>query len=222
MQYGVVFDVDGVLVDSYEAHYQGWLKLFDEHQKAYTREMFIHGFGMTTREVLTLQWDSPLDAETQKMLDEKKEQYYRDDMEQNFLPMPGAKELILALKEADFQLGVGSSGPRPNVALAMNRLNLNDIIPANCQISGSDIVKGKPDPEVFTKAINHMGLSPQRCIIVEDAPVGIQAAHASGAKAIGFASKGRTRADLKAANLVIDSLSELNPGLIKEIIDGRN
>jgi beta-phosphoglucomutase len=221
--YGVVFDVDGVLVDSHEAHYLSWKQLFDEHQKPFTRQMFVDGFGMTTREVLRKQFIAPGEELTDAQIHEidlYKEGIYRQMMQQNFTGMPGAKALIEKLHHAGMQVAVGSSGPKENVEVAIQGLQVGDLIPPASRINGGDVKRGKPDPEIFLKAIASIGLKPAQCVIIEDAPVGLQAARSAGAKCVGFASVGRTREELSAADLVIDDLSELSPQVLQRVIDG--
>jgi beta-phosphoglucomutase len=154
-------------------------------------------------------------------MDEYKEGLYRTLMRADFQPMEGAKELIIKLQASGFKIAVGSSGPKDNVLVAIEGLGLDDIIPLHKRVSGSDVKKGKPDPEVFLKAAESLGLPPSRCVVIEDAPVGLQAARAAGTKCIGLASTGRTRQELSLADLVVDSLHELSPVILQRLIDDK-
>jgi beta-phosphoglucomutase-like phosphatase (HAD superfamily) len=88
-------------------------------------------------------------------------------------------------------------------------------------VTGADVRVGKPNPQVFLVAASRLRIPPERCAVVEDAPLGIDAARAAGAAAIGLASTGRTRASLAAADLVVDRLDELTPERIADVILGR-
>ena len=85
-------------------------------------------------------------------------------------------------------------------------------------VTGSDVTRGKPDPQVFLLAAGRLGIPPARCAVVEDAPPGIAAAKAAGMTAVGLASTGRTRQSLAAADLVVDALAELTPERIRDLI----
>jgi beta-phosphoglucomutase-like phosphatase (HAD superfamily) len=83
-----------------------------------------------------------------------------------------------------------------------------------------DVTRGKPDPQVFLIAAERLGVPPERCAVVEDAPAGIAAAKAAGMKSVGLASTGRTRELLSAADLVVDFLAELSPAVLRDLIAG--
>lgn len=216
----VLFDIDGVLVDSYEAHFVSWQKLAQRYGRECTQEDFARGFGRTTREVLLDQWsDADLDDARVTQLDDEKEDLYRQEIEENFPAMPGARELITHLAEHGWRLALGSSGPRENVDLAAEKLNVDGCLGAT--VSGNDVKQGKPDPEVFLTAAARVETAPKNCIVIEDAQPGIQAAKAAGMLAIGFVSRGRTAEELSAADLLIHSLDELNSDLLVELLQRR-
>jgi beta-phosphoglucomutase-like phosphatase (HAD superfamily) len=95
-------------------------------------------------------------------------------------------------------------------------LGVADIIA--CRITARHVTRGKPDPQVFQLAARGLNLPPHSCCVVEDAPVGIQAAHAAGVVCVGLASTGRTRVELEDAETVVDSLDELTPARISSLI----
>lgn len=214
---GVIFDVDGVLIDSYEAHYLAWRDLTDTHGFDLTEERFAQSFGRTSREVIALWWgqDCFSDEQVQEMTD-CKEAIYREKIAHSFPEVPGAKELIQALDQAGFKMAVGSSGPPGNVAAALNVVDPDQRILA--RITGDDVEVGKPDPRVFLLAAECLALPPQRCVVIEDAAPGIAAAQAAGAASIGYVGSGRTAEELRAADLVVTSLTELSPGVLATLL----
>jgi beta-phosphoglucomutase len=117
-------------------------------------------------------------------------------------------ELIDALHAAGFALAVGSSGPPENVGLVLDRLGRRDKFAA--VVTGRDVTRGKPDPQVFAIAAERLGLPAARCLVVEDAPAGVAAAQAAGAKCLGLASAPRDPALLAAADRVVRSLREVD------------
>ena len=217
---GVIFDMDGVLVDTYRAHYQSWREMADAAGLSFAEELFAQSFGRTSREIIAQVWRDRQysDAEI-AALDDEKEVAFRRIIAREFPAMPGARELIQSLAAAGVRLAVGSSGPPENVALVLERLGCTAAFAAI--VTGADVTRGKPDPEVFLKAAERLGLPPQRCAVVEDAAPGVAAARAAGAAAIGLVSTGRRRADLVAADLVVDALTELSPTSISRLIDAR-
>src|SRR4051812_48987627 len=122
----VIFDVDGVLVDSYEAHYQSWRDILAEHGRELTEQDFARTFGRTSREIIAQLWgDGPSAAESRE-IDDRKEARYRDIVGRRFPAMDGAVELIDALRAAGFALAAGSSAPPENVIQSLDGLGRRD------------------------------------------------------------------------------------------------
>jgi beta-phosphoglucomutase len=214
---GVIFDVDGVLIDSYEPHFQSWREIATGYGIDYTEEMFAFGFGRTSREIVATQWHRDDLTEAQiRAIDDAKEAAYRRIVATAFPSMPGARDLVAALHTAGFRVAVGSSGPPENVDLAIEKLGLAPWLDG--KVTGRDVTRGKPDPQVFLKAAEKLGLPPNRCAVVEDAPAGVAAAKAAGMACVGFPSTGRTRDDVAAADLIVESLAELSPATFRELI----
>lgn len=216
-QSAVIFDVDGVLVDSYRAHFRSWQILAAENDYEYSEQQFIAGFGRTSPEVIREQWvECDLTKSRIQELANRKEAIYRELIANHFTALDGAVELIEALDNAGFRLAVGSSGPPENVQLVMEKMRIEKRI--TVQVTGADVTHGKPDPQVFQLAAERLGVSPANCVVVEDAPAGIIAAKAAGMKCIGVASTGRTLSELKDADLVVQSLRALEVERIRELV----
>ena len=214
----VIFDVDGVLIDSYTPHYQSWREIAAEYGIDYTEEMFAKGFGRTSREIVAEQWNrADLSPEQIHAIDDEKEAAYRRIVAVNFPAMPGARDLVAALHTAGFRVAVGSSGPPENVDLAIEKLGLAPFLDA--KVTGRDVTRGKPDPQVFLIAAEKLGVPPERCAVVEDAPAGVAAAKAAGMACVGFPSTGRTPSDVAAADLTIHSLADLTPETFRRLIE---
>lgn len=216
--FGVVFDVDGVLIDSYGVHLKTWQVCCQRYGRECTESQFAAGFGRTSREVIRDTWlDPPGDAEI-CAFDEEKEILYRELVANDFPYMPGAKELIQALHAQGIPMAIGSSGPPKNVELAVEKLGAKGII--RTIITGRDVIQGKPHPDVFLKGALGLGLDPSRCVVLEDAPPGIEAALAAGAKCLGVVSRGHQWDDLhRAHDRVMDDLRQVTPELLKRIVD---
>jgi beta-phosphoglucomutase len=216
-QYAVIFDIDGVLVDSYDAHFRSWQTLYGEMGIAYDEAAFAADFGRTSRDILRRTLGDDISDERIAEIDGRKESLYRDLVRRNFPAMNGARELIDALAAAGFLLAVGSSGPPENTALALEHLDPGGTIRAI--VTGSDVTRGKPDPQVFQAAAERLGVPPQACAVIEDAVHGIEAARRAGMIAIALTGT-VPRERFSSAQLVIESLPEISPQQIAELIDG--
>jgi HAD superfamily hydrolase (TIGR01509 family) len=124
-------------------------------------------------------------------------------------------ELIDALAAAGFQLAVGSSGPPENVALTLEKLGRADRFAA--AVTGADVTRGKPDPQVFLLAAERLDAPPERCAVIEDAAAGIEAANRAGMTSIAVLGT-TTREKLVHAKLTVESLHELSPQRIADLV----
>jgi beta-phosphoglucomutase len=205
----VLFDMDGVLIDSYGAHLRSWRSLAAERGLPFSEEDFARHFGRTGREVVTIFW--PGRASLAAAYAARKEALFRREVERSFPAADGARELAGSLHAAGFALALASSGPPDNVALVLDRLGIASCFGA--VVTGADVRRGKPDPQVFLLAAQRLGAPPARCVVVEDAPVGVAAAHAAGMRAVAVLSTGRRVEDFAAAapERLARSLRELTP-----------
>ncbi len=211
---GVIFDMDGVLVDSYQPHLRSWCLLAEELGTTMTEAQFAATFGRTSREIIRQSFGVEAPDEIRR-LDDRKEALYRDLIRGRVPEMPGAMSLVRALHEAGFRLAVGSSGPPENVTLVCDELGLAPYLGAT--ITGADVQRGKPDPQVFELAAVRLGLPPASCLVVEDAPAGIEAAGRAGMRSI--ALTGTHEADaLAAADLVVHRLDDVDPQVIRDLL----
>ena len=214
---GVVFDMDGVLVDSYHAHLRSWQVVAAEQGRRMTEEEFAAGFGRTSREIIAM-WEGAQRYDDRQIaeLDRRKEAVFREILAADFPAMPGVHAMLRSLAAAGLALAVGSSGPPENVELVLDRLGERGLFGA--VVHGMDVTRGKPDPQVFLTAAARLGIAPGCCAVVEDAPPGIEAAHAAGMAAVGFPSTGRTGEQLAAAEVLIGCLDDLTPEVVRAVI----
>jgi beta-phosphoglucomutase len=213
----VIFDMDGVLVDSYFAHYQSFRHLAERRGLTFSEADFAKVFGRTSREIFSIWWGEGRFSDGEiAALDAEKEAHYRRIIARDFPAIPGVKDALGELRAAGFRLGVGSSGPPENVEMVLGRLAVRPWIGAI--VTGMEVTRGKPDPQVFLLAAERLGVPPPRCVVVEDAPAGIAAAHAAGMAAVGFVSTGRTREELAEADCLIQTFRELTPGMLRGCI----
>ncbi len=178
---GVIFDMDGVLVDSADAHFESWMLLAAERGVSVTREQFDATFGRQNRDIIPIVFGESRDREVAAMSD-RKEELYRDLVRTRPPVVDGSVQLVRGLHDAGAMLAVGSSAPRANIDLILDCMGVSALISA--VVSADDVTRGKPDPQVFAVCCERLGLPPARCVVVEDAPAGTQAGRAAGAKTV--------------------------------------
>jgi beta-phosphoglucomutase len=217
---GVIFDMDGVLVNSYQTHLKAFRKMGAKHNLEMSDADFARSFGRTTRDIVAMLWPGRFaDADVPKF-DLEKEAAYRELLEEHFPEMEGAGDLIGDLHTAGFGLGIGSSGPAENVAVVQKCIHNGKLITAS--VNGSQVHRGKPDPEVFLLAAEKLKIAPKNCAVVEDAIVGVEAARRAGMTSIGLLGTAPRAALEVHAHWVVGSLRELSPALIGKAIEGNS
>lgn len=213
----VIFDMDGVLVDSYQAHFESWARLGREHGLTMTAEQFSATFGRTSRDIIRSLWGDCVAEKDIPAWDAQKEAFYREIIRRDFPAMDGATDLLRSLGEAGFAMAIGSSGPPENVETVMECLPGAELVSA--RVTGVDVTRGKPDPQVFLIAAHKLGVEPSRCAVIEDAPAGVQAARRAGMAAVAITGTADCDTLAEHAHIVIDSLQELSPESIAQLID---
>ncbi len=200
-----LFDLDGVLVDSSQFHYEGWVRLGEEVGFVMTPEFFRQTFGQRNDTIIK-QLVPHATEEQIAQWSERKEALYREAARGRLKPLPGAVELIQGLKAAGVRCALASSTPRVNIAFAIEQLGLSDVFDAF--VGAEDVTRGKPDPEVFLTAAQRVGVPPQNCVVFEDAVAGVIAAKRAGMKCIAVTTT-NPRDALAGADWIVDSLKEV-------------
>jgi beta-phosphoglucomutase len=216
---GVIFDLDGVLLDSAEHHRLAWERLAVEQGVSTGDDFFREHFGRTNASILPIFLGRELDPEELRRISEHKEALFREVAHGAISLFPGVTPLLEDLKGAGWRIALGTSTPRSNVDFLFRELGLEKYLEAST--SSDDVRLGKPDPEVFLKAAGKLGLPPERCVVVEDSPIGVEAALAAGMKCAAVAST-HTPGDLSArtkAHLVVHRTADLDPGLLEQLLE---
>lgn len=198
---GFIFDLDGVLTDTAEYHYRAWKRLADELGLPFDRQANEALRGISRRQSLDiiLQGRSYTEMQIQEMM-ERKNGYYLEFIAE-ISPrdlLPGAKELLMELRQAGIKAAIGSASK--NAAEVIARLGIAGMMDAVSD--GHSVTQQKPAPDLFLHAAKQLGLEPGACVVVEDAEAGIVAARAGGFWCIGLGPRSR----VGAADLVLDSL----------------
>ena len=217
MQKGVIFDMDGVLVDSGPAHIASWRALAGKHGVEMSDEEFASSFGQTSRDIIRKLWGAQVSDDDVRRFDDEKEAAYREIITGNVPLSPGAREMLTALRKDGCVLAVATSGPRENVDLVLREAELGPFFAA--AVTGFDVKTGKPAPDCFLLAAGRMGLLPENCVVVEDAPVGILAARAANMQPIGFVgTHPAERLRQAGAVVTVDRLIQITPQVIENLL----
>ena len=165
---GVIFDWDGVIIDSHDQHRQAFYQVAAELGKPFSDELFAKCFGRRNQSILgpLLGWVDPADTERIQELADHKEQLYRDILKQTGIdPLPGVLELLEELGEHGIPCSVGSSTPHENIRTIMEITGLKRYFAA--VTAAEDVRNGKPDPEVFLVAASRIEREPGQCVVFE-------------------------------------------------------
>ncbi len=198
---GFIFDVDGVLTDTAEYHYRAWQRLADEEGLPFDRQANEALRGVSRRESLMhiIGIRQYSEAELQAMM-ERKNHYYVESIA-TITPQdlfPGAVELLQELRQAGIKIAIGSASK--NARTVIEKLGIGNLV--DTIADGDSVIRVKPAPDIFLFAAHQLGLDPARCVVVEDATVGIEGAIAAGMWSIGIGPTNR----VGAASIVLPNL----------------
>jgi HAD superfamily hydrolase (TIGR01509 family) len=196
----VLWDLDGTLADSAEYHWLSWRDTLKAEGVEISYEQFLASFGQKNDRILSTWLPPPHIPEViQRIGDAKEEEYRRLARTRGLTPLPGAVAWVARLHEGGWRQAIASSAPRLNVEAMLDALNLTHYFDAIA--SAEDVTAGKPDPQVFLAAAGKLNVSPDRCVVVEDAAAGIEAARRAGMASIGVNPTSRLDADIAVSSL---------------------
>ncbi len=211
-----IFDMDGVLVDSMPIHRLAWEKAFKPYGIEVAPEAFKKTPGMTFLPVIELLSNGRKfsDQEIENLVAVQRETV-ESILHQHYPVMPGAPELIKKLDETGWRLGIGTSGPRTGLQYTLDNLPESQRFQAfaTCE----DITHGKPDPAVFLKVAERLGVSPDQAVVVEDSLAGLEAAERGGFRSVGLVGMLDAGQLEPLADLVVDSLYKISPEILEAL-----
>lgn len=196
--HALIFDCDGVVVDSNRLHVETWRETAAAHGYPMADPEHIGKCGLRTIAVIRelLRW--PVDEAEAVALGEEKERRYRDRIRAGGIaPIPGVRETLEKAAALGIPCALGSSAPPENARLCLDALDLARFFRA--VVTGGDVARGKPHPDIFLAAAGKLGVPPAECLVIEDAPAGVEAAHRAGMRAIALLTS-HTPEELAAAD----------------------
>lgn len=214
-----IFDMDGTLVDNMRFHTEAWGKMLAENGvKMNAHDFLVKTAGKTNREILPTVFGELSDERIEE-LGERKESLYRAGFLEHRKAVNGAIEFLEKAKRLGIKMAVATAAPVGNVEFILDGLDLRKYFDAIT--TASDVTRGKPDPEIFLKSAEKLNVSPENCIVFEDAIGGFEAAYAAGMKSIGIATVNSIEEILKLDSVVEahDDFTHLEPQkLIEEYL----
>lgn len=215
-QRAALWDMDGTIVDSAEQHWLSWQIALADEGRVMTHDQFLATFGQRNDAILRQLYGAGLPDSDVARIANAKEKSYRNLVRQHGVtPLPGVRDWLARLHAAGWRQAVASSAPRANLDILLAALNLAHYFAPI--ISAEDVRHGKPDPELYLTAAAAVGVSPARCIVVEDARAGVEGAHRAGMRAIGV---GPQHAAL-GADLATASLADLPASAFDRLLGDR-
>jgi beta-phosphoglucomutase family hydrolase len=209
----VLWDMDGTLIDSGEYHWLTWRETLADMGVELTREDFAGWFGSRNDRILGRYFPG-MDVAQMKRVGDAKEALYREMVRRDGVELlPGIAGWLERLRADGWRQAVASSAPPANIDVLVEVLGLDDVFQAT--VSAEEVTHGKPAPDVFLRAAEKVGVSPSRCVVVEDAGIGVEAGRSGGMRTIGIeGAHGRLDADVvtrSMADLPLDTFDRMIP-----------
>jgi beta-phosphoglucomutase family hydrolase len=210
----VLWDMDGTLIDSEKLHWIAWRDTMANEGVAITRDQFRSSFGQRNDSILPRWLGASATSENIERIANAKEQLYRQLIRRNGIePLPGVVDWVQRLQKEGWLQAIASAAPRANIDAILVALSATNIFQGI--VSAEDVHKGKPDPEVYLTAAARVGVSPVRCIVVEDAVAGVEGARRAGMKSIGISHNGKQL----PADVVVQSLDQLASNAFESLLE---
>ena len=213
--YGIIWDMDGVLTDSADAHYYSWKEvLFSEYKINFSRKDFDDTFGINDYSLIKkFVHPTPPDSEIWETA-LKKELLYRKEVGKNLHIYPGAVEILKACKSFGFKQALDSSAPQENIDIV---LEIGKLKPFFDQVVSTDELPAKNFPDAYLAASTALKLPPENCLVVEDSILGIEGVKKAGMKCIAIAST-HPQERLQRADLIVPAIDQLHIDTIQKLL----
>lgn len=211
----IIFDMDGVIINSEPIHLKLEKELAEELGGTITDEEHSHFIGTTDYYMWsTLKEKFNIELSVDEIVEIKRRKF-RENIHQVKL-IDNFWDFLIMVFEANYKLALASSNNRQTVDLIIDRFNLDKYL--KVAMSGEEVKKGKPDPEIFLTTADKLNIDPSNCIVIEDAENGVAAAKSAGMKCIGLQNPGFEDQDLSNADLVINNFNELDLQVLERLL----
>lgn len=207
----VLWDMDGVIVDTYEGHLLAWQQTLREVGLEFDEETFRWTFGMNNRLILNTVYGREVEEEFFQKMNERKETIFRKNIKGKVKPLPGVTDWLQRFKEMDIKQAVASSAPQENIEALLTEMGIRGFFQA--EAAGGPL-QGKPNPAVFLLAAELLGVDPLNCLVIEDSIVGVEAARRAGSRCVAVLTTNQA-SELTQADLIVKDLTFFTPEMLK-------
>jgi len=204
---GIIFDMDGVIVDNHRFHFRAWMEFASKYKFELNDEIYRNDFNGKTNADLFQMIFGKITEEEILAYSLEKEVNYQKLYASEIKPHTGLVEFLKDLKSKNYRIALGTSAPTTNVDFTMNALGMRDYF--DVIIDGSQVSKGKPDPEVYLKCAKSLGLHPNHCVVFEDSLAGLQSGKNAGCSIIGVATSHTREELLPTVETIINDFTEI-------------
>lgn len=212
----IIFDMDGVIINSEPIHQLVEREMVEDFGGSLSREKHQQFVGATDRYMWEfIKKELDLDMHIDDIL-KIKEVEFRNKLDEIEL-VEHFDALIKRVKKAGYKTALASSNNKKTVHLVVDKFNLKDKF--DYIITGTEVEKGKPNPEIFLKAAKNLNVNPENCLVFEDTKNGVEAANRANMKVIGYLDKKHSIQDLSAANKVVYSLKDVDEKMISGLLE---
>ncbi len=214
----VIWDLDGVLVDTAAHHFSSWRDTLKKRSVDLSYEEFRRTFGMRNDEIIKKIFGDSVSGEDMQSIAGEKERAFRSEIGGKLTALPGVRKLLQDLRDSNYKMALATSAPLENAKAILEALGISgyfDVI-----VSDEDVKKGKPDPEVFLKAAVWLGVKVPNCLVFEDSIAGIEAARRAGMKCVAVSTT-HPEEKLGQADFVVSSLEHVDTNKVREILKSK-
>lgn len=213
----IIFDMDGTLMNNNPYHFKAWQAFYKKYHRHFTLEDYKHQIsGHTSTEIFQTFFGKVMTPEEITTHSNEKNLLYRELYKPYIKPLDGLIVFLNEIKAAGIPMAIATSGSPANVRFMFENIPIEHYF--SHVIDASDVIKGKPDPEIFLKAAQSVHANPQKCVAFEDSFAGIASAKAAGMKVIGITTMEK-REEMKDTDLVIDDYTQINLETIEKILN---
>lgn len=214
----VIFDMDGVLIDSEPLHFevdQMVLRKLNIHEGKSYLERFVGYTNPAMWQIIKEEFS--IVSTIEELIDLQMTVKLSYLEQSNYNAIEGIKELLEELQSFKVPIAIASSSPKIFIEAVIKKIHIIDYF--HHWISGEEVPKSKPEPDVFLKTAELLNVNPERCIVIEDSKSGTIAAKSAGMKCVGYKNVNSGNQDLSKADLVVDRISEISYKRMKELFD---
>ncbi len=214
----VLWDMDGVVADTAEQHFQSWIFAFGKRGVPFSASDFKAVFGQRNDTIIRKIIAPDVDPAMIEAVARDKEEFFRAAVAHEVRPFPGVVALLRSLKESGIPSAIASSAPLENIHAVLGGLGIEAYFKA--LVYGLEVKEGKPKPDVFLLAARKVGAEPGHCVVMEDAVAGVKAAKAAGMRCVAITNS-HPAASLAEADLVVDTLEKVDIERLESLFGGK-